>query len=351
MSKNRNYYIDFLRGLAAINIIIIHTAFWSGSSYVPSIIQSITLLLDVPFFFFLSGWSFSYVKSGIKNIKGIFSIQEKYFLFLILYTIILLIFSREEVSILNFINQFFYKRIIEPELLPVVMSSLWFLPVYVIVTGIFSFIISFINKQNHDEYYLILLMLCLIGFIYTQLGYNFLYLSRNFLFYGFFYVFGFISRNYRITNFRGLIIILFIILISIVGFKEIFNSNILIVQKLKFPPHIIYLLLSMIGIVIAIYMKGIILVENNNPIVKIGQKAIFYYFGQGISSSLLYLFVDKLNYRWYFKFLICIFINIILAIIISESLYRLYNVWAKLKNKFMNKYSLKTKLIILEDRG
>mgnify|MGYP001393330894 CR=1 FL=1 len=29
----RNNYIDFLRGIASIGIIAIHTAFWSGQSY------------------------------------------------------------------------------------------------------------------------------------------------------------------------------------------------------------------------------------------------------------------------------------------------------------------------------
>lgn len=47
----RDYYLDFLRGIAALNIIIIHTAFWSGEGYVPTIIKNLTLLLDVPFFF------------------------------------------------------------------------------------------------------------------------------------------------------------------------------------------------------------------------------------------------------------------------------------------------------------
>lgn len=31
----RNNYIDFLRGIAAIGIIAIHTAFWGGQSYTP----------------------------------------------------------------------------------------------------------------------------------------------------------------------------------------------------------------------------------------------------------------------------------------------------------------------------
>ena len=52
----RNEYIDYLKGIASIGIIAIHTAFWSGQSYTPEWFWNLTLLLDVPFFFYLSGW-------------------------------------------------------------------------------------------------------------------------------------------------------------------------------------------------------------------------------------------------------------------------------------------------------
>lgn len=33
--SQRNEYIDYLRGVAALGIVAIHTAFWSGQSYTP----------------------------------------------------------------------------------------------------------------------------------------------------------------------------------------------------------------------------------------------------------------------------------------------------------------------------
>ncbi len=47
---------DLLRGLAIVNIILIHTVDWSGRSYVPRWVHDVTLLVEVPFFLFLSGW-------------------------------------------------------------------------------------------------------------------------------------------------------------------------------------------------------------------------------------------------------------------------------------------------------
>lgn len=55
--KNRNVYLDFFRGCATISVMLIHTAFHSGASYVPYWFANITLLFDVPVFFFLAGWA------------------------------------------------------------------------------------------------------------------------------------------------------------------------------------------------------------------------------------------------------------------------------------------------------
>ena len=49
--KNRNYYIDNIRGLATISVVFIHTVFWSGSSYVPEYMRNLSLLIDVPIVF------------------------------------------------------------------------------------------------------------------------------------------------------------------------------------------------------------------------------------------------------------------------------------------------------------
>ena len=72
----RNNYIDCLRGIAAISIVFIHTCFWSGESYVPEFMQSLSLAIDVPFFFFLSGWASTYVNSFEKNIVSLLGIPD-----------------------------------------------------------------------------------------------------------------------------------------------------------------------------------------------------------------------------------------------------------------------------------
>ena len=68
----RDSAIDFSRGIVVISIIFIHTTFMSGVFYVPNFFRQMSLLLDVPAFFFISGMTF-YIKpfSIPKNITRI----------------------------------------------------------------------------------------------------------------------------------------------------------------------------------------------------------------------------------------------------------------------------------------
>ena len=336
----RNYYLDFLRGLAAINIIIIHTAFWSGGSYVPVAVESLTLLFDVPFFFFLAGWSFYYTREPGKAYKNLFNMQMKYLFFLIIYSIILFLVNRSDFSFWNFVHWFFYIEPHATKILPVVMGSIWFMPIYVQVTMIFSIAIYFTQLKNNTN---IVLIVSLLGFLYTELGQNFLFFDRYILFYGFLYTLGFLSVKYYL-NANKLFVSLLVTITSILIVGKLLNKNIFDLQSLKFPPHFIYLLASLITILIAMYFKKSAKIKATNFLVHIGQNAIFYYFSQGIATSICYYYVSLFNFRWYLKFLVIILINILTTIAISESMSFLYNLVHKwLSYKMVALFKMSTK--------
>ena len=58
INKQRDSYIDVVKGLALLSIMLIHTVFWSGQDYVPSFCQNIVLCFDVPVFFFYREWEY-----------------------------------------------------------------------------------------------------------------------------------------------------------------------------------------------------------------------------------------------------------------------------------------------------
>ena len=140
--KERNYYIDFLRGLAAICVVLIHTAFHSGEEYIPEIARNMTLLFEVPMFMFLAGWSFSYVKNTKKYAKGLISLQFKYVIYIaIIFGMILIanqfLEKQNNITVLDFFKNIFHEY---TNTYPFrsVKYSLWFFGMYfvTVLTGL-----------------------------------------------------------------------------------------------------------------------------------------------------------------------------------------------------------------------
>ena len=318
IKKKRNHNIDFLRGIAVISIILIHTAWWSGTSYLPIKFSSLFLLLDVPVFIFISGISYNYVNSIIKNIKGILKQWNKWIYFLIFYSLILLIFFNNSFHPSHIINQIFYNFPEETPLI-VVQGSIWFIPMYIKVTIFCSIILYFYNKyKDKIELKYILLLILLLSQI------NIPFINKEIGIYSFIFLLGYYSSNKKISKNTFIKSELLIILLTILIFK-ISNYSISNLQDLKFPVTIYYLLVSLPSIILFWYLKDKLKIKENNKINYIGKNALFFYYSQGISSSLLILISPHIHMYKYIKFILMSSINIIISLIIGIILNELYN--------------------------
>lgn len=348
MQVERNNYIDFLRGWAAVNIIFIHTCFWSGESYVPEMIKSISLSLDVPFFFFLSGWSGSYAHSFQKSLRSILKIYKKYVIFVFFYFALLLVIgilftnSFQAVTLENFYsNLFFFRR--GTTVLPVVMGSIWFMPVFFSVVPIGSFCLDKLWSRSKTEAAFLRNCIFLLGIaggglLYSYWTGNFFLMPTNILFYLFFYFFGAIGRYISIRRFCAVPLIIFdIILMKLLGMY--FGWNISNMQSLKFPPSIIWLLYSLIMIIAALWGKTRISkrISACNPLCKIGRCALLFYFCQGIGSSLLYFVLPYFDWMWWIKLPTAFMLNLLSTIVFVWLLSRIYHLWALLEKKISQK--------------
>ena len=56
MNRKHLQSIDFWKGITILSVLNIHTVFWSGALYLPDWTKRVSLLLDVPVFFFISGY-------------------------------------------------------------------------------------------------------------------------------------------------------------------------------------------------------------------------------------------------------------------------------------------------------
>ena len=327
----RNNYIDFLRGIASIGIIAIHTAFWAGQSYTPEWFWNLTLLLDVPFFFYLSGWVSSYKKSDIKKTcKSILDIWCKWIFFVSVVSVFCFFshffpFSFEGVSDIKDLFQNYMFNVSIPGFC-VVAGSIWFLPCYFVLIFVNAIIMTILEgfagtTENKKTY-----MWILIGvFIWISYGQYFFGLDvQYFLFYSFFWMLG-MNKMGKAKNLRQLLMLLSLLALGTMFSSYLQGLPLYDLQSAKFPPSIKYGFASLITIVLAKYFEGRYSVKKNF-IEHIGKNAIYYYFAQGIGSSINYYVVGMVNLNnWLFKWILAYGVNFLVTILIAEALSFMYS--------------------------
>ena len=94
------------------------------------------------------------------------------------------------------------------------------------------------------------------------------------------------------------------------------------INKQKFPPKIPYIIWSLFSLTTLFILYNRLKITKENFITHIGKNAIFFYFGQGISSSLVYFLVVPLkeNMSWWILMILIYIVNVILAFIIATGL-------------------------------
>lgn len=327
----RNTYIDMLRGIAALGIISIHTAFWSGESYTPIWFRSVTLMLDVPFFFFLSGWGSSCRDGNVfKAAKSLWRIWLKWIFFISVLEAVCLfgqyLFighkndwggaanARELVR--NYMFQGSFTGF------PVVLGSVWFIPYYFIVV-LFNTVILLGKREDAAFKKLYCILLAVLS-IWVNFGNYFFGVNINVLFYGFFWMLGYLRSEIKIQTFPRLAAVLIFCAAGYVCSGYVLELSWIDIQSAKFPPSIMYAFSSLVFIAIAVYLEPYIK-KHNRWLVHIGQNAVFYFFGQGVGSSFIFHIVHRLNVsNWFLKWMAVYLCNLVITCITAEGVAYLY---------------------------
>ena len=202
---------------------------------------------------------------------------------------------------------------------PVVMGSFWYLKVYFILTVFGVLILRFFPK--HLNWFIglcfgLTLIFNLLPQYYPsgQVGYVAFYLGLFLL-----------SNRFKgkkiptkwIPILYAILALIFVFLFWNSG-KELFMK----MNKAKFPPKLLYIFWSSFSLVTLFVLYNRLKINKESFITYIGKNAIFFYFAQGMSSSLVYFIVvglkDKM--QWWILMIIIYLINILLAVIIAEGL-------------------------------
>ncbi len=319
----RNINIDFLRGFAALWIVLVHTCFHSGDIYVPVLVRQIVLIIDVPLFVFLAGYTFHYTKTVEKNMKGLLKIYLYYCVFVTVFFIITAIVDKNQITISNIVSALFFKFTpIQP--LISFRYSVWFLPMFFIVSILGSLIITHSNF-NRNHVFIVFVMYGIFAYYIKNEN-----LSK-FTLYLFFYCLGYYSYDNPLSI-KKFIIYLAIILGLNILFKYFGPYGFRKMQIAKFDYALTYLIYSMISVTIAWFINTRIKFKNRF-ISFVGKNSLLLYLCQGFSSSSLYEIAPKVKVAWNLK-LVCRFgINISICLVLFLASYGVF----KLLNKPIQK--------------
>lgn len=361
----RDLYIDFAKGIATLSIIFIHTAFWSGQYYIPTEIRVLSLVFDVPIFFILSG-----ITSGNDIQKTLYRLLKLQITYMIFVTFLFFLDYFFKVFGLNVFSltwlQEFYSNFgskyvpqsisnipqwqnlgnwyvhqyTNADTFPVVMGSFWYLKVYYILTVLGVLILKFFPRHI---YWFIALCLGLTALFNIfphyypsgQVGYVALYLAV--------FLIGHQLKGKKIPT-KWIPVLYGSLAVLLFGLFYIYGKDTFyLMNKQKFPPKLAYILWSIFSLLTVMVLYNRLKIEKDNVINYIGRNAIFFYFAQGMSSSLVYFIVvplqDQIN--WVLLMLVIYAINVLLAIVIAISLKKLdalgWNILQYLRKKTASK--------------
>lgn len=340
----RDLYIDFAKGMATLSVIFIHTTYWSGQFYVPGEVRIFSLLFDVVLFYALSGITSS--GNVEKTMYRLLKLQITYMIFVTVLFFADYFFKVFGMQVFGYnwltdfystfggkyvpksismqpqwqnLGNWYLHQYSNADTFPVVMGSFWYLKVYFILAFFGTLIVRFFS-QHIPHFIVLCLTLCAIFNIFPQyypsgqVGYVAFYLAV--------FLIGHQMRGKKIPT-KWIAPLYFLVTATLLGLfwfydKELFHQ----LNKQKFPPKWSYMVYLSFCLLTLFVGYNILKVEKNNLITYIGKNAIFYYFAQGISSSLIYFMVIPLKDKmaWYILLPIIFIINLAMAIGLAEIL-------------------------------
>lgn len=333
----RDLYIDFAKGLATLSIIFIHTAFWSGQFYIPAEVRVFSLVFDVALFYALSG-----ITSGSNIEKTFYRLLKLQITYMIFVTFLFFMDYFFKIFGLNFfslewlknfystfgskytinsistspqwenLGNWYLHQYTNADTFPVVMGSFWYLKVYFILTVFGVLILRFFPK--HVNWFIALCIILTLIFnifpeIYPngQVGYVAFYLAI--------FLIGNRMKGKRISG-KMIPVLYALVAAALIWMFWYYGSEIFYkINRNKFPPKIPYIIWASFSLVTLFIFYNRLKISAESFVTYIGKNAIFFYFAQGISSSLVYFLVVPLKEStpWWVLMIVIYLINIVLA--------------------------------------
>lgn len=349
MTVKRDRFIDFCKGFLILWVIHLHTVYFSGWGYISDNIRQWSLLIDVPAFFFISGYLTKVVDCNTsvkKCAKQFWYLYSNYLFLSCLLLVPLYLFELFKAR--NFPDlQLAITSMLKVnqtgnvwDNFPAYQGSLWYLAVYLSILLFVPLAISLFATQKSRTIVLILIFLFFVCSRYLNLNYDFLLTQTSYIFfYLFIYMLGVAYRidekNIRIGHLK--LTFFLNLTLCIIIFFYVDHSTIQL-RSYKFPPSFEYLTYSLILIHVIAIAKRIWHYPTQNLTNKAfqllewcGINVYFIYLFQGVACSLTGFLISLI--KNHVSVLILYLIVLILNICITVVLTFLY---LKVKTNFSN---------------
>jgi peptidoglycan/LPS O-acetylase OafA/YrhL len=318
MSEKRLESIDIWKGVTILSVLVIHTVFWSGRLYLPDWIRQISLLLDVPVFFFISGYLLQsssaktvVQRTGRQAIRLVADYGVVTLIVLVLAVALYFTLQLESRVELDLKTAIISALKFEPsgsvwEVLQVYGGSMWYLRVYLSVL-----LVGFLILASPLQRALLILPLFsyaafLLTTYYSQLVLSFVLTdTRHLTFYLTLFLAGAVFKKYKNKFSLSGLIITWIILIFASLVIVFQNGGLPNLQEAKFPPSSLYLLFSLHSIMA---LCVLVLYESRSAFAKpryrlrgfiswCGRHSFRIYLWQGVAASIPFFFIPTMLKR------------------------------------------------------
>jgi surface polysaccharide O-acyltransferase-like enzyme len=311
----RDLFVDSFKGLVILWVIHIHTVFWTGYYYLPDSIRQMSLLIDVPIFFFISGYLVKPADIGRLFRKPLKQFVRLYGGYLGISCLVL--------SGL-FLSSLFIGFAGPGDLVPGIKSmvrvrpegglwepvrvykaDLWFIRVFLSLLVFVPGVIALAGFRRLRLIALALLFLAFTLFRYQGWDHSFLFSGAQYvLFYLIFYLMGTIYRGEERSLGPRFLTFSLLLTLLLCGWAFLADGGRLVLQENKFPPSFQYLVYSLP----LIHVFGLSRLLWKNPLggpfrrvtgllAWCGVNVFAVYLFQGVACSLPYLFVPALARR------------------------------------------------------
>lgn len=313
---DRDRFVDCFKGLLILWVIHIHTVFWSGDRYLPEIARQMSLLIDVPAFFFISGYLVR--PPGVSRLfrRPLKQFARLYLRYLAISCLVLsglFLFShfRHGTDPASLIPEIKSMVRLRPtgglwNYVRVYDGSLWFVRVYLPLLVFTPLVIGLANFRRLKPALPAFLLLLFSLLRYQGWDRPFMFTSTAYIaFYLVFFLLGLIYREKEDTLQSRHLGFMLLVNLLLCGVVYHLDGRQFILQENKFPPTFQYLVYSLPLVLIFALAKrlrrppgGRVLRRVTRLLTWCGMNIFSIYLFQGVACSMPFIFIPSLEARF-----------------------------------------------------